>query len=51
MARARMANSGNWNAMETMFCGDRNLSGDKAAMARKTTMAMTASLNSGVDLP
>ena len=38
-------------AMETMFCDDRNLSGDKAPMATKTTMAMIASLNSGVDFP
>ena len=51
MARARMANSRNWKAIETMFCDDRNLSGDKAAMATKTTMAMIASLNSGVDFP
>jgi hypothetical protein len=35
--------------METIFCDDRNLSGDKAAITRKTTTAMTASLNSGVD--
>ena len=46
-----MANSGNWNAMEMIFCDERNLSGDRVAIAKNTTMAMMASRNSGVDVP
>ena len=32
-----------------MFCDDRKRSGENAAMARNTTTAIIASLNSGVD--
>ncbi len=48
MASARMANSGNWNAIEVRFCPDRKRSGDSADMKTKTASAMTASRDFGV---
>jgi hypothetical protein len=47
MASARIANSGNWNAIEVRFCTDRKRSGDRPAIRAKTATAMIASRNSG----
>ncbi len=48
IASARIANSGNWNAIDVRFWADRNRSGDSAAISANTRTAITARRNSGV---
>ena len=50
IARARIANSGNWNAIEVRFCDDKNLSGDITDIRPKTQTAINSSRNSGADV-
>ena len=50
IAKARIANSGNWNAIEVMFCTDRKRSGERAAMITKTSRAMAARRASGEEV-